>query len=237
MKDNYFYLKKFSIRQNHAVLKIGTDSILLGSIIEPGDAKEILDIGTGTGILALMMAQKSNAKIDAIDIDTESSKDAIHNFQSSQWCNNINFYLQTIQQYSLECSKKYDLIICNPPYFQNSLLSPFENKNRARHSTTLSIDELFESSIRILAKEGIFAVICPENISEILIKSAKSHGLLVEKQIWIKPNHNKAVNRTIIVFRRNVYLECFKTIIIENSVRHSYTESYKELVKDFLLKF
>lgn len=237
MQDNFFYLKNFSIRQNHAALKIGTDSILLGSNINPENAERILDIGTGTGILALMLAQKSNAMIDAIEIDKESAKDAEYNFRSSPWSSRILFYQRSLQEYCVSSSFKYDLIICNPPYFQNSLLSPYGKKNIAKHSVSLSIEDLIICSERLLKENGRLAIICPQNISESIDKIADKYNLEILRQIWIKPTIDKPVNRTIMEYCRQSNIPMYKTVVIENSTRHDYSEWYKESVKDYLLKF
>jgi tRNA1Val (adenine37-N6)-methyltransferase len=133
-----FRFKQFMVEDDLCTMRIGTDAILLGAWAEPGQAKSILEIGTGCGVISLMLAQKSDARIVAIDIDEDSVKQARYNFTRSSWSDNLQAQMVSLQDHASASERQYDLIITNPPFFTGSLKSPDEKKNRAKHSSDLS---------------------------------------------------------------------------------------------------
>jgi tRNA1Val (adenine37-N6)-methyltransferase len=140
-------------------MKVGTDAVLLGAWADVSGAKSILDIGTGCGVIALMLAQRSNAVVDAVDIDEQSAKQAAENFKNSPW--KLNVFNTSIQKFEHD---RYDLIVSNPPFFSKSLLPPKAHRKLARHTESLSFAELFEAAERLLAPSGRFAIIVPESL-------------------------------------------------------------------------
>ncbi|MBK8805577.1 MAG: methyltransferase [Bacteroidales bacterium] len=236
MQEKLFHFKQFSISQNNSALKICTDSVLLGAYTDKNDCATVLDIGTGTGVLALMIAQKTNAKITAIDIDNGAIIDAQKNFNNSPWKDRLELFEMSIQDFNLYNSY-YDLIVCNPPYFQNSLLSPKASKSIAKHNISLSIEELFGAVSRLLSPHGQFNMIIPFDLESTVISTSRLFNLHLEKQVFIKPTNNKPANRIIFQFsllKKNFY--SVETIVIEPQIRHQYSERYNQLLKEYLLK-
>ena len=192
-----FRFKQFSVEDDRSTMLIGTDAILLGAWAEPSIAKSILEIGTGCGVISLMLAQQSNAHIDAIDIDEESVKQAESNFRQSPWNDQLHPQLISLQEFTVKSGKQYDLVITNPPYFIDSLQSPSEKKNRARHTTKLSRNELIKSIRSLLKPEGDFLIILPFEESRKLSVLAEEEGLTLRKQMNVSPKAGKPFNRIL----------------------------------------
>ncbi len=159
-----FHFKQFDVQHSKG-FKVGTDGVLLGAWAQPGDAKRILDIGTGTGLLALMCAQKNpEAFIDAIDIDRDSCEEAKKNFEHSPWANKMSVQFTNLVKFSHAHPSEYDFIICNPPYFSDSTPSPNTSKAVARHGIHFSLQDLAESVVELLTSDGKFALILPDHV-------------------------------------------------------------------------
>lgn len=235
---NTFAFKLFTIVQDKCAMKVGTDAVLLGAWAKC-NAKScyILDIGTGTGVIALMMAQKYNvALIDAIDIDHNAYLQAQENVASSNWNNRINVFETSLQQF--QTNYKYNIIISNPPYFINSSKTPHESRTNARHSDLLPYEELVDGVIRLLEDEGCFFVILPQKEGELFIELAESKKLFLNKLTRVKTKHNSPISKRLLMqfgFKRNNFFE--DELVIETEERHQYSEEYKELTKDFYLNF
>jgi tRNA1Val (adenine37-N6)-methyltransferase len=186
MPQETFVFKQFTIQQDKCPMKVGTDAVLLGAWIKPTNEKRILDIGTGTGILAIMLAQKSTALIDAIDIDISAVEQAKQNAEFCKWRDRVNVEHITLQQYSKQTDKRYDLIVANPPYFKDSFKPLEEGRTLARHNDYLPFDELVEGVIALLEKKGKFFVILPNKEAGILKDLAEKKGLEAFKTITCK---------------------------------------------------
>lgn len=195
-----FRFKQFTVEDDRSTMRIGTDAILLGAWAEPGPAKSILEIGTGCGVISMMLAQKSDALIDAIDIDEESVKQAGSNFLQSPWSEKLHAHSISLQDFISTSKQKYDLIFTNPPFFIDSLPSPDARKNRARHTTNLSRQELLAGIKQLLKKDGFFLVIFPPETSRKFSVLAESAGLFIQKQMKVRPKFGKAVNRILSGF-------------------------------------
>ncbi len=142
-------------------MKVGTDGVLLGAWADCDNAKRILDIGTGTGLIALMMAQRSQAQIDAIEIDEHASEQAIENVNRSPWASRVNVINKSLQDYSKVENKAYDLIVSNPPYFQNSMFAPDKKRTDARHNSNLELEDLLKGAKKLLSNDGKLSIILP----------------------------------------------------------------------------
>jgi len=149
-----FRFKQFNIYHDRCKMKVGTDGVLLGAIADPASASDILDVGTGSGLIALMMAQKSKARIVGIDIDADSVAQAIENGDHSPWANQLQFLHSSVQDYASNHGDSFDMIICNPPFFADSLKSLDQGRNLARHNVSLSFDELLKASTELLRQGG-----------------------------------------------------------------------------------
>lgn len=228
-----FQFKQFQINQAVNPQKVGTDSMLLGAWTSSGHQR-ILDIGTGTGILALMMAQRNpNAAITAIEPDADSLREATLNFQQSQFRTRIHPILTNLQSFG--AMDKFDLIITNPPYFENAFLSENQNKNRARHTNDLPIHELYECAADLLNENGRLSIVCPTNIEETHFKRAVESDLFPAR-ILRTLTHQGVFKRSFIEFSFSENLDPTEETLVVRNVDGSYTAEYITLTKDFYQK-
>ena len=196
MKDQFTF-KQFTIRQDLCAMKVGTDGVLLGSWATGGE--KILDIGTGTGLIALMMAQRfTNAQIDCIDIDVSACTQANDNIKKSCFAERINVYNFDLQDY--EPSYLYNSIVCNPPFFVNSLKCPDIKRTLARHTFSLSPQALFCHSYRLLTSEGFISIIIPTEQADSFLDEAHINGFFVHKKTFVKTTEKKKAKRILITF-------------------------------------
>jgi tRNA1Val (adenine37-N6)-methyltransferase len=237
MANNYFRFKQFTIHQEHAAFKITTDSVLLGAWAALDGVRNILDIGTGTGILALMAAQRSDADIVAIEPDRASFMQAGLNITGSPWYHRIILANCTLQDYNPDDTILFDAIITNPPFFVNSLPNPDRKKAVARHSLTLSHDELIAHANRLLAPGGALHLVLPVSEAERFIGMAQKHGLYCRERLNVKPAPSQPPVRILMTLGRQNNEPDENTIVIESGGRHHYSDEYVSLTKDFYLKF
>lgn len=238
MSNSSFAFKQFTIKQDLCAMKVGTDAVLLGAWIIPNGSTNILDIGTGTGIIALMLAQKSNAHIDAIDIDDNAVMQAKQNVSESKFANNIEITHASFQEFAKNTTKKFNLIVTNPPYFEQSLKSSDEKRSHARHADVLPFEDLLEGVIKILDPKGKFCLILPKLEAERFRNLAEKKGLFLSKLLRVKSKANKDSDKRHIMqfeFKPTEFSET--TLAIELNERHQYTKEYKELTKDYYINF
>ncbi len=237
MPQEQFEFKQFKINQDKCAMKVGTDAVLLGSWVDADKSKLILDVGTGTGIIALMLAQKSDAQIHAIDIDEAAYLQALENVNKCPWKNRITVFHQAFQDFALAHQTAYDLIISNPPYFIDSSKANAESRTAARHTDSLAFEDLLTGVVKLLAKNGKFCVILPSKEAEIFRDLAKEKKLHVDKILRIKTRADKSEKRLLMQFEFNPTTFSESTLIIEQEERHQYTDEYKQLTKDYYLAF
>lgn len=235
MSNSYFRFKQFTIHQDKTAMKVGTDGVLLGVLTKPTfNPKRILDIGTGTGLIALMLAQRfEKSVIDAVEIDRDASEQALYNFRSSIFADRISVFCTDISDYTPNF--KYDLIVSNPPYFNNSLKAPDAQRSIARHTDSLSFDKLAKSVARLLSDDGCFCVIIPFDTMPILIDIFNKNGLFVNYIIIISHNEKKQPKRAVISFLNvNIDSVLKSNLYIEKSP-NVYSDEFKSLVEPFYL--
>lgn len=218
-------------------MKVGTDGVLLGAWADTQRAGHILDVGTGTGLIALMLAQRSGAIIDGIEIDKAAAIQAADNVKNNPWPDRINIIHSSIQKFADNCKTKYDLIVSNPPYFNNSLHSPDRKRTLARHTSSLSMDSLIQGVLKLLTPGGRFCVILPCDNSDIFIKNASACGLFPYRKLIIYPVPNKPPVRVISEFSFMPGELTEEYLAIEKRERHDYSEEYKKLTNAFYLAF
>jgi tRNA1Val (adenine37-N6)-methyltransferase len=237
MANSYFEFKRFTIRQEGAAFKVGTDGVLLGACADISGVESILDIGTGTGLIAIMCAQRSEAKIIAIEPDHNSYLQAFENVNACSWTDRISVIESDLKDFSSGNEKKFDIIISNPPYFRNSLLNPDESKASARHTFSLSSDDLIKCTNDLLKPDGSLQLILPYEEGNLFIAEAGADGLYCNAIIKVKPFPEGKIIRLIMKFERLKKTTREKYLTIETGSRHNYTEEYKGLTNDFYLKF
>lgn len=225
-----FRFKHFHIRQQHAALKVGTDAMILGAICSWEHPKRLLDIGTGTGVLSLMCAQRfAFEEIVGIELSEEAFKDARINAQSSPFESRISMVNQSVQEYEPE--EKFDAIISNPPFFENSLRNQDEQKSLARHTESLSFSELIASISRLLSDNGKAWIIVPYESSETIIRLAAENNLCVTDSITIFGKPGKTTRMILSFSKQNPGITS-ATLCIRTE-DGSYTEAYKTLTKEY----
>lgn len=243
-----FKFKNFTIEQDRCAMKIGTDGVLLGAWASlKHDPQAILDIGTGTGVIALMLAQRSGAElIDAIEINEDAYEQAVENFENSEWGDRLFCYHAEFEEFveEMQEEQEYDLIISNPPFYDPRLPAapPTEGENPipkprkiARFNDALPFDELLGGVSRLLSAEGKFSVIIPRQEEESFLQLAQNFKLFPQRVTHVKGNPETAEKRSLLELGFHQKQFEPQTLIIENS-RHNYTQEYSSLVKDFYLK-
>lgn len=238
MPNTSFAFKQFIIKQDKCAMKVGTDAVLLGAWVLPNGSKHILDIGAGTGVIALMLAQKTEAHIDAIDIDEEAVLQAKQNVLDSKFASQITVTQTSLQHYSKESTQKYNLIVTNPPYFEQSLKSSDEQRSHARHADVLPFEDLLDGVLKLLDEKGKFCLILPTLEAEKFRALAEKKGLHLSKLLRVKSRTDKDTDkRHLMQFEVKPTEFSEKTIAIELEERHQYTEDYKDLTKDYYINF
>ncbi|MCL2597291.1 MAG: methyltransferase [Paludibacter sp.] len=240
MGNSYFQFKKFTVFHNCCTFKVGVDGVLLGAWADVEGITNVLDVGTGSGLIALMIAQRNcTAKIKAIDIDNNSVLQAQENFRNSQFSNRISIKKIDFRKF-LSKREKFDLVICNPPFFVNSLQSPENKRNIARHSVCLTHEELLTNAKNLLTEEGKISIILPLAEGEKAKNFAQKIGLALSRCTKVFPKENMPAKRILLEFILNknnenqTLTEDF--LLLETKQRGIYTKEYTELVKDFYLK-
>jgi tRNA1Val (adenine37-N6)-methyltransferase len=233
-----FQFKQFSIEQDRCAMKIGTDGVLLGAWAPiDNNPFSILDIGTGTGIIALMLAQRSGAtQIDALEIDEDAYEQATENFENSPWNDRLFCYHAALDEFVEEPEDEYDLIISNPPFYTEDYKSENEQRDLARFSDAMPFEDLIEAADLLLSENGIFAVIIPFKEEERFIDLCAEVELFPVKATRVKGSPKTPIVRSLLAFKRYELsiLEADELIIEIN--RHEYTDEYIELTKNFYLK-
>lgn len=237
MANTYFKFKKFIIHQEKAAMKIGTDGVLLGAWADCNTKERILDIGTGTGLIAIMMAQRFKNIVDAVEIDEDSYFQAKENITGCQWSERINVYKLSFQKYAKIANHKYGCVVCNPPFFIDSLKTADDSRNLARHNDQLSFTDLLEGANDLMVEEGVFNIILPYLESAMFIAEAANYGLFCIRKMNILPVPGAKVKRVMMSFSKKEKPLIEESIVIENFKRHEYSDEYKNLTKDFYLNF
>jgi len=238
MPNNIFQFKQFLIKQDRTVFKVGTDGVLLGAWVDIARVKKILDIGTGTGLIALMLAQRSEAEIHAVEIDKASVLRAGENISKSPWRNRIKLFHASFQDFVSDIPDKYDLVVTNPPYFTDSYQSPDPAKSISRHHMSLSLHELLKGVGEILDKSGKFALILPVSEGEKLLRMVNDYGLYLKRKTDVLPVAGKEVIRYLMEFSKVKDVEVQRSkLTIQDRVSREFTNEYKEITKEFYLNF
>lgn len=239
MSNDVFEFKKFSIKQNKCAMKVGTDAVLLGSWVSVDRCKNVLDIGTGTGIIALMLAQKTQSHITALEIDQASFEQATDNVLQSTYKHQVNVVNKPFQVYWKSAPEKFDLIVSNPPYFVDSLKSNDTTRSTARHADVLPFNELIEGVHEILSPNGKFCLILPKKEAESFCKLAEQKNLYLSKLLRVRNSPDKEEDKRHIMqfsFGKHHFTE--EILYIRTSSNpQEYSPEYKQLTMDYYVHF
>jgi tRNA1Val (adenine37-N6)-methyltransferase len=232
-----FQFKQFSIEQDRCAMKIGTDGVLLGAWTPiENNPFSILDIGTGTGIIALMLAQRSSAEqIDALEIDEEAYEQATDNFENSPWNDRLFCFHAGLDEFVEEPEDEYDLIVSNPPFYSEDYKSNDDQRDLARFQDAMPFEDLIEAAALLLSENGIFSGIIPFKEEENFIAIAKEYDLHPLKITHVKGTPTSEIKRSLLALTRNETSVLTNELVIETA-RHIYTPEYIELTQDFYLK-
>ena len=233
---NTFRFKQFTVRQERCAMKVGTDGVLLGAWAGLSDSRRLLDIGTGTGLIALMCAQRTApaVRIDAVEIDGEAAAQAAENIAASPFAERIAVYRTALQQF--RPVEPYGHILCNPPYFTASLKCPDSRRSTARHNDSLPFSDLARCVAGMLTPDGCFSTVLPVNEGETFIGIARTYGLCPVRQTLVHPTPAAGAKRVLLTFAMHAAPPVAADTLTIELAPGIYTEEYIALTRDFYLK-
>ena len=232
-----FFFKKFGMFHHRSTMRVGTDAVLFAQWVDVVSSDNALDIGTGSGIIPLILAQKGVGSVDAVELDSDSYEEANLNFSISVYSDRLSVVQNDVRDYAANNEKKYDLIVSNPPFYASDVKPIKAKKVMARHVSTLSFKDLIVAAKKMMKEDARFALVLPFYESRLFIKEAESLGLHLQKEFLISPIEGKEPNRVNMQFVFNE-VESVETVLFTiRNKDYSYTEEYKEFLKDFYLDF
>ncbi|HEY5918377.1 MAG TPA: methyltransferase [Chryseolinea sp.] len=231
----YFHFKQFSVRHDRCAMKVGTDAVLLGAWVDVSGAENVLDIGTGSGVITLMLAQRTtdSVKIESVEIEKSAADQAAENFRDSPWSSRIAVHQLAAQDYFPAI--RFDLIVTNPPYFNKSLQPPDKVRHQVRHTASLSYEHLLSAVTRLLTSQGRFNVILPYQEGIVFTELAVGQGLFCKRRYHFRTRKEKAVERTLLEFTTHAQnIDEGEILLYENGL--DWSTSYRSLISDFYIK-
>lgn len=236
MSNHYFQFKQFTIHQDKCAMKVSTDACIQGAWTPiAGSVVDVLDIGAGTGLLSLMLAQRnSNIQIDAIELDTDAAAQASENINASPWADRINVIAADVTTHPF--TKQYDMVICNPPFFNNSLLGDDEQRNSVRHTISLTYNALFSVLQKVLKSTGYAAILLPTAEHEVWQQLLTKNGWSITKLLEVHPKETGGYNRVVSLCckEQTIATEVAKLQIYKTG--GGYTDNFMQLLQPFYLK-
>lgn len=235
LEDKYFRFKKFQVAHDRSSMKVGTDAVLLGTWVDCQNSERVLDIGTGSGVIALMVAQRTGqeSKIDAVDVESDDCNQANENFKNSPWSQRMTIYCEDVRTFSPKY--RYDLIVSNPPYFKNSLLPPSDKRKVSRHTQSLTHEELLVNAKRLLTDSGRLAVVLPYSEGISFIAESRHLGFHCFRQTSFRARTGKPVERLLLEFG---FQQQKKTEddLVHYSSSEKWSDEYIHLTGEFYTK-
>ena len=232
-----FFFKKFGMFHHRSTMRVGTDAVLFAQWVDVASSDNALDIGTGSGIIPLILAQKGVGSVDAVELDSDSYEEANLNFSISVYSDRLSVVQNDVRDYAANNEKKYDLIVSNPPFYASDVKPIKEKKVMARHVSTLSFKDLLVAAKKMMKEDARFALVLPFYESRLFIKEAENLGFYLQKEFLISPIEGKEPNRVNMQFVLNE-VESVETVLFTiRNKDYSYTDEYKEFLKEFYLDF
>lgn len=232
-----FFFKKFGMFHHRSTMRVGTDAVLFAQWVDVTSSDNALDIGTGSGIIPLILAQKGVGAVDAVELDSDSYEEANLNFNISVYSEKLCVVQNDVRDYADKNEKKYNLIVSNPPFYASDVKPIKEKKVMARHVSTLSFKDLLIAAKKMMKENARFALVLPFYESRLFIKEAESLGFYLQKEFLISPIEGKDPNRVNMQFVLNKVENVETELFTIRNKDYSYTEEYKEFLKDFYLDF
>lgn len=236
MAASFFQFQQFAVRQRDSAMKIGTDGVLLGAWCEVDvQAKKVLDVGTGTGLIALMLAQRfDQISIDAIELDQAAAAEASFNFSQCPWSKRLSCTAVSLQNFREDSLVIYDHIVCNPPFYQGTYSIEKKERDQARNHTFLPLNELFSGIDQLLSSKGSCSIILPIEYKEMACQEAEKYQLYLKRFTAVRGNHHAPLKRALLSYSRQSS-SCETTELILEKSRHQRTQAHQDLVEDFYL--
>jgi tRNA1Val (adenine37-N6)-methyltransferase len=232
----FFLFRKFRICQDRCTMKVGTDGVLLGAWAEVGEVSSALDIGTGSGVIAIMLAQRAKkAQIHAVEIHDASFQQARENMAESPWADRLSVFHTSIQELALRQEHTYDLIVSNPPFFTGGTISENQGRNAVRHTVKLPHGDLLAAVRTLLTGQGRFCVILPHIEGLRFQEMAETYRLYCSKVTEVRPMANKPVERLLLQFEGTKRRVEKSTLVIQEETDNEWTMAYKDLTREFYL--
>jgi tRNA1Val (adenine37-N6)-methyltransferase len=233
-----FTFKQFFVAHDRCAMKVGTDGVLLGAWVELGQARRILDIGCGSGLIALMLAQRSTAeaRIDAVELDAEAAAQARDNVQASPWPQKIQVHTQDIYHFAQQHAHGYDLIVSNPPYFAPAVACRDQARTYARYTETLTHDVLLDCAERLIAENGHFCVVLPYDIGRLFAANAQQRGWQTARRVNIRDRAATLPHRMLLALTRGPMVKEEAELAIKLA-DGSYSADFRRLISDFYLNY
>lgn len=232
-----FYFKQFTIEQDRCAMKVGTDGVLLGAWADVSNAQSVLDIGTGSGVIAIMLAQRAQqASIDAVEVDEDAYNQALENVEACPWSERLSVVHASIQDYANEGAHQYDLIVSNPPFFSGGTFSASQDRNSVRHTVKLPHGDLLQAARKLLSKTGRFCVVLPLIEGLRFAELAQTYHLFCTRMTEVRPKADKPVERLLMEFQQDERPVQKDSLVIQHEERNDWTEAYIELTGAFYLK-
>ncbi len=233
MANEWFEFKQFRIEQDKAAFKVGTDGCLLAAWLDIEHAERALDIGTGTGVIAMMMAQRTTANVDALEIDLDSAEQAQQNVQSGPWAQRMRVIHTSVQDFEPDRAR-YDHVVCNPPYFKSSTLSGDDRKDQARHETALTLEALFHHAKRLASDSAKFSMVLPVERWKDALEASQGEGWVLRRSLRIRPTVQKEANRILATWSTTPNeLEEKEAVLYDE--KRVYTPYFQSLLSPFYL--
>lgn len=235
MSNPFFQFKQFTVWHDKCAMKVGTDGVLLGAWTSVRNVHRILDVGTGTGLVALMLAQRSlpNTNIVALEIDEAAAEQARENICRSPWKDRIEVLQKDFKQF--DSLDKFDVIVSNPPYFVDALGCPDQQRNAARHNDALTYEDLLQGVAKLLSREGMFTIVIPTDVSDRVKEIGTASGLFAVRQLNVVTKPGGSPKRTLISFSFSKQV-CLVEEMLTELARHKYSEEYIALTKEYYLR-
>lgn len=235
-KNNYFQFKQFRVDQERAAMKVGIDGVLLGAWADFDHEQRILDVGAGTGLLSLMAAQRTmESRVDAVEIEPEAAEEAVQNFSNSPWSERLQLFVSPFQHF--ETAEKYDHIISNPPFFEDSPKSNDHKRAKARHADSLTLSDLLTKAVKVMAPQSKISLVLPADKEDRLRYLALTFGFYVSRFARVFPDETKKSHRILVELSPEYKVDFLESIYVRNAVSGEYTDQYRKLTKDFYLAF
>ena len=234
--NNYFQFKQFKIIQEKAAMKVNTDGVLLGAWTNLEGVKTAIDIGAGTGLIALMLAQRCDAQITGVEIEKNAAEEAVQNVQNSKWGNRVSIQNTSFQEFVAVNESKFDLIITNPPFFSNSVKNSNPNLSIARHNQMLPFADIIAGAVKLLAETGKLALILPYAESKDFVEKAGVKALFLNRLTEIKPFPHKNLNRCLMEFGQSEKVLQKSQLSVFGDSKIDYSKEFINLTRDFYLK-